>query len=83
MDASLLLAHAEHIIREKPLVAADFHAAVIREFNINSKYARTVAKMLTEGDGKLVKVVKIGKVHWHGTAEQLQELRNPPLKGMK
>jgi hypothetical protein len=30
-----------------------------------------------------VKIVKIGKVHWHGTAEQLTALRNPPLKGMK
>ena len=83
MDEATLRAHAEHIIREKPLVAADFLTGVIREFNINSKYARTVAKMLTEGDGKLVKIVKIGKVHWHGTAEQFTALRNPPLKGMK
>lgn len=81
-DESVMRAHAMNIIRDKPLVAADFHAAVIREFDINSKYARTVVKILTEGEGKPVKVVKIGKVHWHGTAEQLTALRNPPLKGV-
>ena len=82
-DTVTMKAHALKILREGPLTASDFKAGIIREFGINSKYANTVAKWLSEGDGKPVKVRKIGKVHWHGTAEQLDALCNPPLKGLK
>ena len=82
-DKATLDAHAANILKEGPLTASDFKAAVIREFNINSKYANTVAKWLAEGDGKPVKVRKIGKVHWHGTDAQLDELQRPPLKAIK
>lgn len=82
-DAATMNGHARSILRKGPLTAANFKAGVIREFNINSRYACTVSKWLTEGDDAPVKVLKLGKVHWHGTAEQLKALRAPPLKGVK
>ena len=82
-DVATMEAHARKILRKGPLTASDFKAGIIREFGINSKYANTVAKWLSEGDGKPVKVRKVGKVHWHGTAEQLDALCNPPLKGVE
>ena len=82
-DAATLESHALTIVRKGPMTAADFNAGVMREFHINERYAKTVAKWLTEGDGKPVKVRKIGKVHWHGTAEQLDALQNPPIQGVK
>lgn len=65
------------------LTAADFRAGIMREFRINENYAKTVAKWMAEGDGKPVRVKILGKVHWHGTADQLAALQNPPLKGVK
>ena len=82
-DAATMEAHALNILRKGPLAAADFRAGVMREFRINENYAKTVAKWLSEGDGKAVKVKILGKVHWHGTADQLAALQNPPLKGVK
>ena len=81
-DLVVMEAHAMKILRNGPLTAADFRAGVMREFRINENYAKTVAKWLSEGDGKPVKMRKIGKVHWHGTAAQLDALQNPPLKGV-
>ena len=82
-DAATMEAHALKILHDGPKVAGDFVAGVIREFRVNEKYAKTVVKWLTEGDGKPVKVRKIGKAQWHGTAAQLDALQNPPLKGAK
>ena len=82
-DATTMKAHAMKILQKGPMAAADFIAGVMREFQINEKFAKTVAKWLTDGDGKPVKVRTIGKVHWHGTAEQLDALQNPPIKGLK
>jgi len=82
-DARAMEAHAANILRKGPMVAADFIAGVMREYRINEKYAKTVARWLTEGDGKPVQVRKIGKAKWHGTAAQLDALQNPPLKGVK
>lgn len=82
-DEATMEAHARKILRKGPLTASDFKAEIIREFGINSKYANTVSKWLTEGDEKPVMVRKVGKVHWHGTAAQLDDLQNPPLKGIK
>ena len=83
MEEATMEAHALNIVSKGPLTAADFRAGVMREFRINENYAKTVAKWLTEGDGKPVKVKKLGKFHWHGTADQLDALQNPPLKGVK
>jgi len=82
-DGAAMEAHALNILCKGPLAANDFRAGVMREFRINENYAKTVAKWLSEGDGKVVKVLKIGKVHWHGTADQLAALQNPPLKGVE
>ena len=60
-DASTMETHALNILRKGPMVAGDFIAGVMREYRINEKYAKTVAKWLTEGDGKPVKVRKIGR----------------------
>lgn len=82
-DAATMESHALNILRKGPLTAADFRAGIMREFRINENYAKTVAKWLSEGDGKPVRVKILGKVHWHGTADQLAALQNPPLKGVK
>jgi len=82
-DAATMESHALNILRKGPLTAADFRAGIMREFRINENYAKTVAKWLSEGDGKPVLVKILGKVHWHGTADQLAALQNPPLKGVK
>lgn len=82
MDEATLRARAMNIVNKKPLAATDFQMGVMREFDTNPKYARTIAKLLTEGENKPVKVAKIGKVHWHGTAEQIAELKAPRLGGM-
>ena len=79
MDASVLHAHAARIVEAGPLVATDFKAGVMREFRINERDAREVVKMLTDGNGKPIQVHKIGKTSWHGTQEQLAELKAPRL----
>lgn len=83
MEPSTMEAHASNILRKGPMVAADFIGGVMKEFRINERYAKTVAKWLTEGDGKPVKVRAIGKNKWHGTAAQLDALQSPAIKGLK
>ena len=80
-----MAAHAERMLRKKPLTATDFRTAIIREFNVNSKYSLTVSKMLSGEPGdaeKPVWVMKVGKQHLHGTHKQISELRKPPLEGV-
>ncbi len=82
-DTPTMQAHAERICRGGPLTAADFKRGVMGEFGINEKYAVTVSKWLTEGEGKPVKVVSLGKVKWHCLPWQVRELKSPRLAGVK
>ncbi len=79
MDESALFARACNIVKGGALAATDFKAGVMREFNLNEQDARVVVKMLTEGDGKPVRTLKVGKSVMHGTAEQIEELKAPRL----